>query len=72
MKKKIPETTDLVNQLTIVKKKNKIIICIYPHELNRALKREHYILPILDDILNKFKDFLESWPEKWLLADRIG
>ena len=68
VKKKITETTDCVNQLTIVKKNNKIIICIYPRELNRALKREHYILPILDDILNKFKDFQEFRKLAWKMV----
>ena len=38
------------------KKNNKIRICIGPYELNTAMKREHYVLPILDDILHKFKE----------------
>ena len=31
-------------------------ICIDPRQLNKALKREHYKLPTLDDVLPEFKD----------------
>ena len=54
--KKITEPTDWVIQFRIVKKKNNTSrICIYLRELNKALKREHYTLPIVDDILFEFK-----------------
>lgn len=44
--------TDWVNQMAVVKKKTGgVRICIDPRPLNNALKREHYTLPVLDDIL---------------------
>ena len=48
----VDEPTDWVNQMAIATKKNgSLRICIDPRSLNLALKREHYQLPVLDDIL---------------------
>ena len=48
----INEPTDWVSQMAVVKKKNgSLRICIDPQPLNVALKREHFKLPVLDDIL---------------------
>ena len=48
----VHDPTDWVSQMAIVKKTNgDIRICIDPQPLNTALKREHYKLPVLDDIL---------------------
>ena len=33
----------------------KLRICIDPQLLNVVLKREHYQLPVLDDVLSKLK-----------------
>ncbi|KAK7087943.1 hypothetical protein V1264_021931 [Littorina saxatilis] len=35
------------------KKSGSLRICIDPRPLNKALKREHYTLPVLEDILPK-------------------
>ena len=44
--------TDWVNQMAIgTKKDGRLRICIDPRSLNPALKREHYQLPVLEDIL---------------------
>ncbi|XP_064081778.1 uncharacterized protein K02A2.6-like [Macrobrachium nipponense] len=54
----IPETepTDWVSQMAVVQKTNgKLRICIDPQPLNKALKREYYKLPILEDILPSLK-----------------
>ena len=41
-----------VSQMSIARHKSQDIrICIDPIPLNEALKREHYILPVLGDIL---------------------
>ena len=41
-----------MNQMAIATKKDgSLCICIDPRHLNRSLKREHYQLPVLDDIL---------------------
>ena len=43
--------------MAVVHKPNgKLRICIGPEPLNAALKREHYRLPVLDDMLPKLKD----------------
>ena len=48
----ISEPTQWVSQMAIVNKKNgSLRICIDPQPLNTALKREHFKLPTLDDIL---------------------
>jgi hypothetical protein len=44
--------TDWVSSLVIVKKPSgKIRLCIDPEPLNKALKRYHYPLPIIEDLL---------------------
>ena len=49
---KVDEPTDWVNQMSVVKKRyGAVRICIDPRPLNLALKREHFKLPVLDDIL---------------------
>ena len=53
----VTETTEWVSQMAVVHKPNgKLRICIDPQPLNAALKREHYRLPVLDDVLPKLKD----------------
>ena len=48
---KVNEPTDWVNSITIVEKKNgSLRICLDPRDLNKALKREHYSCPIVQDI----------------------
>ena len=48
----VDEPTDWVNQMSIAEKKSgHVSICIDPGPLNKALKREHYTLPVLNDIL---------------------
>ena len=50
--KRVDEPTDWVNQMAVAEKKSGAIrICIDPRPLNLALKREHYRLPVLDDVL---------------------
>ena len=49
--------TPWVSQLVLTKKKNgQIRICIDPQELNKALLREHYTLPVLEDTLHEMRD----------------
>ena len=35
------------------KKNGELRVCLDPREINKALKREHYVMPILDDVLHK-------------------
>ena len=53
----VTEPTEWVSQMAVVHKPNgKLRMCIDPQPLNAALKREHYKLPVLDDVLPKLKD----------------
>ena len=49
---KVDEPTYWVNQMAVSEKKSgDIRICIDPRPLNLVLRREHYRLPVLDDVL---------------------
>ena len=46
------ETTDWVSSVVVTEKPNgKLRVCIEPQNLNKALKRSHYPLPVIEDIL---------------------
>lgn len=48
---KVTQPTDWVSSLLVVPKKDhKICICIDPRDLNKAIKREHYQIPTIEDI----------------------
>ncbi|XP_035679930.1 uncharacterized protein K02A2.6-like [Branchiostoma floridae] len=49
---KVDEPTEWVNSLVVVEKpkSGKLRICLDPRDLNKAIKREHYQLPTLEDI----------------------
>ena len=48
----VDEPTNWVSQMTItLKKNNHIRICLDLHALNRALKREVYLLTVIDNVL---------------------
>ncbi|KAK3714128.1 hypothetical protein QZH41_002780 [Actinostola sp. cb2023] len=49
---KVEVPTDWISAMVATKKRNgKIRLCIDPKPLNQALKRNHYPLPVIDDIL---------------------
>ena len=51
---KVNKPTPWASQLVTARKKyGSIRVCINPRELNRALLREHYTLPILEDSLHE-------------------
>ena len=48
----VSEPTEWCSQISVQTKKNGTFrICIDPQQLNRALLRERYMLPVIDDIL---------------------
>ena len=50
----VSKPTKLGSQMAVVHKPNgKLRICIDPQALNSALQREHYPLPVLDDVFAK-------------------
>ncbi len=49
--------TDWVNNLQIVEKSNgKLRICLDPKPLNKAIKREHFLIPTIDDFTSHMAD----------------
>lgn len=48
------EPTDWVNSLVVVQKSNgQLRVCLDPRDLNRAIKREHFVIPTFADIAPK-------------------
>ena len=55
--KREEEPTDWVSSLVVTEKPNgKLRVCIDPQHLNTALKRSHYPLPVIEDILPELAD----------------
>ena len=53
----VEEPTPWVSQIVVtLKKSGEIRICLDPHELNKVLLREHYTLPVLDEVLHELKE----------------
>ena len=53
---KVTSPTDWVSNLVIAEKPNgKLRVCIDPQHLNKALKRSHYPLPLIEDVLPELK-----------------
>ena len=51
----VDEPTDWVSNIVVARKKSGALrICIDPLFLNRALRREHFQLPVLEDVLPEF------------------
>ena len=49
---KVDTPTDCISALVVTTKKNgKVRLCIEPKPLNEALRRNHYPLPTIDDVL---------------------
>ena len=67
--------TDWISSLVLMKKPNgKQRICIDPKPLNKALKRNHYPLPVIEDILPDMaqaKVFILFDVKKWLLSHGV-
>ena len=53
----VEEPTPWVSQMVAATKKDGgIRVCIDPRELNKALQREHYTMPVLDDVLHDLSE----------------
>ena len=53
--KKVDQPTDWVSNLVIVEKKNgSLRLCLDPKDLNKAIKREHYRIPTIQEIASEF------------------
>ena len=52
--KQVSEPTDWVSSIVVVPKQNeKIRICLDPRDLNKAIRRENYQLPTIEDIASR-------------------
>ena len=49
--KKVVTPTEWISSMVAVRKPGKLRICIDPKDLNKALKRNHYLMPTIEDIL---------------------
>ena len=47
----VSNPTDWVSSIVLVEKGEKLRICLDPKDLNKAIKRCHYPMPTIDDIL---------------------
>ena len=53
----VTEPTPWVSQIVVAHKKNgQLRVCIDPKFLNKALRREHYTMPLLDDVLHELSE----------------
>ena len=50
------EPTDWVNSMVTVIKPEKVRVCIDPRDLNRAIKREHYLIKTIEDVVAEMPD----------------
>ncbi|GBL99711.1 Uncharacterized protein K02A2.6 [Araneus ventricosus] len=52
----VNKPTEWLNSLVIVEKTNgKLRICLDPRNLNKAIKREHYVIPSVDEIISRLE-----------------
>ncbi|KAK2714785.1 hypothetical protein QYM36_009112 [Artemia franciscana] len=49
---KVLQPTDWVNVMVVIEKPGKSLpVCINPHDLNRAIKRPHHLIPTFDEAI---------------------
>ena len=53
---KVMQPTDWVNSMVVSLRGEKIRICLDPADLNKAVKREHYPIPTVEEIVAKIPD----------------
>ena len=53
---KVTQPTDWVNSMVVSTRGEKIRICLDPGDLNKAVKREHYPIPTVEEIAAKIPD----------------
>ena len=53
--------TDWVSSMVVEQKKNgKLRLCLDPRPLNKALKRAHYAIPVIDDLLPSINSLVKA------------
>ena len=53
---KVSPPTDWVNSMVVSSRGEKIRICLDPGDLNKAVKREHYPIPTVKEIVAKIPE----------------
>ena len=53
---KVSQLTDWVNSMVVSSRGEKIRICLDPGDLNKAVKREHYPIPTVEEIVAKIPE----------------
>ena len=54
--KKVTQPTDWISSEVVVRKGDKLRLCIDPKDLNKALKRSHYPMPTIEEILPELSE----------------
>jgi hypothetical protein len=49
----VEEPTDWVSSMVTITKRNKTRICLDPRDLNNSIKREHYPMPTIEEIVSR-------------------
>ena len=49
----VSESTEWISNLLLVSKSGKLCICMDPRDLNRAIRREHYQMPTIEEIATR-------------------
>lgn len=57
---KVTEPTDWVNSMVTIVKGGKVRICLDPKDLNRAIRREHYKIPTVEEVVASMPDLKSS------------
>jgi hypothetical protein len=53
---KVTDPTEWVSSLMVKKEPNKLRLCLDPRDLNRAIMREHYPLPCIEEVATRLAD----------------
>ena len=53
---KVKQPTDWVSSMVVARKGDKIRICLDPSDLNKAVRREHYPIPTVEEIASKIPE----------------
>ena len=49
----VNEPTEWVSSMLVVAKPNKLRICLDPRDLNKAIRREHYQMPTVEEVVTR-------------------
>ena len=69
----VTEPTPWMSSMLVVVKPDKLRICIDPRDLNRAICREHYQMPTIEEVatrLTNAKKFTRVGRKRWFLAEK--